>query len=76
MPQLVYLRLRFSKKAKKFDEISILVLTILSNVKTLRMIAPNFCGILRKAELYLHSAINNKIFELLAKSNVIRISVV
>ena len=31
------------------------VLTLLSNVKTLRTIAPNLCGLVRKAELYIEN---------------------
>ena len=30
-------------------------MTLLSNVKSLRKIAPNFCGLLRKTELYMHA---------------------
>ena len=47
-----YLCLKFSfyEKATKFGAIFLKVLTLLS-IKTLRTIAPNFCGLLRKAEL-------------------------
>jgi hypothetical protein len=33
---------------------------LLSNVKTLRQIATNFCGLLRKAELYMLEFLNLK----------------
>ena len=36
------MKLRFSEKAKKFDEISMLVLTLLSNVKTKMETSSNF----------------------------------
>ena len=36
------MKLRFSQKAKKFDEISMLVLTLLSNVKTKMETSSNF----------------------------------
>ena len=47
----------FLRRPQKFGAIALKVLTLLSNVKTLRKIAPNFCGLLRKAELY--RGINN-----------------
>ena len=45
-------KISFSEKAKKFGAIVLKVLTKLGNVKTLRTIAPNFCVLFRKAELY------------------------
>ena len=42
----------FQRRSQKFGAIYLKVLTLLSNVKTLRQIAPNFCVLLRKAELY------------------------
>ena len=42
----------FLRRPQKFGAIFLKVLTLLSKVKTLRKIAPNFCGLLRKAELY------------------------
>ena len=43
----------FLKRPQRFGAIFfVLVLTLLSNVKTLRKIAPNFCGLLRKTELW------------------------
>ena len=41
----------YSEKATKFEEISLLVLTLLNNTKT-KEISPNFCGLLRKPQLY------------------------
>ena len=45
------LKLIYSEKATKFEEISLLVLTLLNNTKT-KEISPNFCGLLRKPQLY------------------------
>ena len=44
-------KFKYCEKATKFDEISILVLTLLSNVKTNMEISSNFCGFLRKPQL-------------------------
>ena len=41
-------RFIYSKEATKFEEISLLFLTLLSDVKT------NFCGLLRNPQLYKH----------------------
>ena len=41
----------YSEKAQKFHKISILVLTLLSNVKTKMEIWSNFCGLPRKPQL-------------------------
>ena len=41
-------------KATNFDEISALVMTLISSVKTKREISSNFCGLLRKPQLYVH----------------------
>ena len=46
------LKLSFSGKATKFEEISLLLLMLLRNVKTKREISSNFCGLLRLYELY------------------------
>ena len=48
------LKFRFSEKATK---IWLRVLTLISNVKTLRTIVPNFCGLLRISDLYLPKVI-------------------
>ena len=41
----------FLRRLQKFDPIVLNVLTLLSNVKTLRVIGPNFCGLLRISKL-------------------------
>ena len=41
------IKFKYSEQATKFDEISILVLMLLSNVKTKMEISSNFCGLLR-----------------------------
>ena len=51
-----YAKVQLFRKPQKFGAIVLKVLTLLSNVKTLRTIAPNICGLLRKAEFYLFVA--------------------
>ena len=45
------------RRPRNFGVIFLLVLNLLSNIKTKRKIAPKFCGLLRKTELY---SINSK----------------
>ena len=49
--QIGQIKFNFFEKATKFSAICLKVLRLLSKVKTLRQIAPNFCGLIRKAEL-------------------------
>ena len=42
----------FLRRLQNFGAIVLRVLTLLSNIKTLRKIMPNFCALLRKTELY------------------------
>ena len=47
----LYLKFIYSEKTSRFLEIPLLVLMLLSNVKTKRKISSNFCGFLRKPQL-------------------------
>ena len=45
------MKIIYSEKAAKFDNISHLVLTLLNNAKNKKEISSNFCGLLRKPQL-------------------------